>query len=384
MKKIITIITMILFMNSVLGATIPKAWYLEGEEETPYKSSELKSLEKMLDQINKVQLKTLGENESTDQKGLFGYGLVAQKTELALSKKGILGLSAMGAKSAVELLWKKYDNKKSIEKDDDTFEVTTDMSNEEVVKSITPSLEVALSKIDPDKRSKTKSKLIEKVNSIHNSLKDVANLGDDFSWQPTAFRMDLAITHGGNLFGYADLSGAVRVRLNWKINPSSKNKKSDQKTIKRLITDLEKADRENKEINKTFKLSKIGVGLGLSKKNIFSLTKNNGSVTGYLFFEKKAKSNAKELLDGNEKYSWLENDNGNQKFLGKFFTSKRLRKGFNKAYGIGNKMVSSLERKTTKWKVAEVKLQFSLSYSGFLGLTGTSSNNIFELYYKRI
>lgn len=366
--------TLLVFLISIStwANTVPSSWFSEKGESN--KGSELKVIDSM-EMITETQKEIL---ESSESDSIFGgWKLSGQKTDIALSKSGILGLSSAKASSAVEINWVRKAKKENGKELNANQVLSSELSTEELMKEVEPTLEVALQKVSPKKKSKTRKILEERIKLIHTQVKDLEGVQAN-GWAPNKFRLNISVSQSGNVFWWSELSADVRVRLEWSIKPKASKVKTQNKVVQKVINDLAKSDYALAADN-GFKLDKISVGLGLSKKNLFSLSRAKGEVVGQLFLvpTKKSKVVSKDNLGGD--YEITEKD----ALLGKFFARKKLRKGLEKSFKIGNVFSKSMKEGKGKWMINKFKVAFSLSYSGFLGLSGTSSKAVYEIYYKR-
>ncbi|MDC1175657.1 hypothetical protein OAT67_09675 [Bacteriovoracaceae bacterium] len=261
------LIILLLSINSLFASTVPTNWFEESS--TKNKGSELKVIDTM-ELIVGSQKEIL---EKTEADHLFGgWKLSGQKTDVSVSKSGILGFSAVKAASGIELNWTKKSSEKKLDEPKAT-QIDSSISNDQLLKEVQPSINLALDKVKLNKREKVRSNLEERILLIHQQVKDLENVQSN-SWVPNKFRLSISVSQSGNLLWWSELSGDARVRIEWSIKPKN-NGKSDSKNklVEKLVKDIEKSSASLVADN-GFTLDKISMGLGLSKKNLFSLVKN--------------------------------------------------------------------------------------------------------------
>lgn len=363
---------------------LPSDWFTE---EPQNKSNDLSSLGLYMNSILTVQENVLEKSETSMNKGLSGWVLDGQKTDLAVSKSGLLGFAALKATKAVELSWSKVSNEKSIEEDTEDSQNTeadialsSQMSEEELLHAVRPSYRILLKNL-PEREYSWRAKNFEDhVLKYHRAMKGVAQL-ETGKYTPTKFRLDMSVSYSSPLFGFTKLSGDTRLRLEWKIVPS-KDKNlglKDQKVVQKILEDVDEALKDV-AVEEGYKLDTLSIGLGLSKKNILSFSKVKGGITGHLFL-KKSKNKSMALTPSNDQnYSWLAENN--EKFLG-FFKRAKFRKGITKSFKMTNWFSRQFKGRQSKWVIKKFKTAFTLSYSGFLGLSGTSATSAVSFSFKK-
>ena len=377
MKKLIlaSIITL-----GAQAQQLPASWYQE-KAELNNKENNLESLSAYMDKVLTVQENVLEKSEAPLNKGLSGWSLSGQKTDLAISKSGLLGLAALKATKAVELSWSQVSTEKDAQANAPAdVELNSAMSEEQLLAAVKPAYKVLLKNL-PEREYSWRAKNFEDhVLRYHRAMKGVAAL-ESSTYTPDKFRLDMSVSFSSPLFGFTKLSGDTRLRLEWKIIPSQEKDLTakDQKVVRKILEDVDRALKEVK-VEEGYKLDNLSIGLGLSQKNLLSFSKVKGSIMGHLFLKKTSKKSNLVSQTTEETYAWMgEEDN---KVLGLFKRSK-FRKGIEKSFKLTNWFSRQFKGRQSKWVISKFKTAFTLSYSGFLGLSGTSSSSSVSFTFKK-
>lgn len=378
LASLITLITLPLSAQQ-----LPADWFTEGSQE---KSNDLDSLGSYMDSILTVQESVLEKSEVAMNKSLNGWVLDGQKTDLAVSKSGLLGLAALKATKAVELSWSKVSVEKELEEPQNQEAdviLSSEMSEEELLHAVRPSYKILLKNL-PEREYSWRAKNFEDhVLRYHRAMKGVSKLNTG-KYTPTKFRLDMSVSYSSPLFGFTKLSGDTRLRLEWKIVPSAQKNlgEKDQKVVQKILEDVDEA-LKNVKVEEGYKLDTLSIGLGLSKKNLLSFSKVKGSIMGHLFLKKNKNKSVGLIPSGDDTYSWQNlSDTTNDKFLG-FFKRAKFRKGIIKSFKMTNWFSRQFKGRQSKWVIKKFKTAFTLSYSGFLGLSGTSASSSVSFSFKK-
>jgi len=378
------IIIFILVILPLYAGQVPVSWM---SEVSPRKKLQLDELSLSFNGVLDLQESIMNQS-SHFSKNLSkrNWSLQGQKTDLAVSRSGLFGFSAVKGTSAVELSWgkkgiKEKDNK---EKNND-IHLDTSMSELSVLKAVKPFYKILLKNNQRSEYSRKIKNFEGYILRYHRALKSISPLIHR-QFVPSKFRLDLTNSYNSPLFGMSNLSGDIRIRLEWKISRSIKSMKNnfhiqDQETVKKLILDLGNS-LANINDPKGYRLKQIGVGLGISKDNLLGFSKIKGGATGILFFTKTKKSIV-DYIDSQSKlsgqYSWPK---GEQSKLLNGFTRVKFRKGIKRSFNISrwfNQFLS--KRNFSKWEVKKIKTSFSISYKGFLGLADISSKSLISFTF---
>jgi len=98
-----------LFSSSLFASQVPSSWMVESSNQK--NDQGLASFEKYFESVMSVQEEMLESSESSIEKGLGDWKISGYKTDLAVSKSGLFGFSALQGTSTVELSWAKAKNK---------------------------------------------------------------------------------------------------------------------------------------------------------------------------------------------------------------------------------------------------------------------------------
>ncbi|PIP93736.1 MAG: hypothetical protein COW00_07580 [Bdellovibrio sp. CG12_big_fil_rev_8_21_14_0_65_39_13] len=368
-----------LFSSSLFASQVPSSWMVESSNQK--NDQGLASFEKYFESVMSVQEEMLESSESSIEKGLGDWKISGYKTDLAVSKSGLFGFSALQGTSTVELSWAKAKNKNLEDSEEQVLELSTDMSNDQIVQTISQSSEFLLQRLESDKkRRKQKELWTEKVLTIHEALQGIA-LDHQQKFTPSKFRVDLTLSYSAPLFGLTKLSGDARLRLEWKIVQNSSKSKREQKLINNLVEDINVAMSKITPVtNQGYKFDQFAVALGLNKKSLLSFSKVKGGVNGVLFFKvNKEKSEVVPVISNDEDYSWVEDESKERTAVKR----DRFRQGLVKTVGIGNWFSEKLSRRQALWSVNKFKVNFTMSYSGLFGLSTTGGSGEIELYYSK-
>lgn len=385
MKFIITL----LVVFPAFAGQVPSSWIRESGNKSV---ENLEGLTKSFSNILNLQEGALNQSQllsrNLPKQNFSSWSLKGQKTDLAISRSGLFGLSAVKGTSAVELSWKMKSTKEDVQiatKSDVLLD--TRMNEKQVLAAVRPFYKVLL-KNNKKSEFKWRAKNFEDhVLRYHRALKSISPLVHR-QFVPSKFRLDLTSSYSSPLFGISDLSGDMRVRLEWKIARGKKGSTNqhhveDREVVKNLLLDLGSA-LENVDTPKGYKLKTIGVGLGISKGNFLSFSNVKAGITGELFFTKTKKSMV-DYIDGRENMNGLyrlETGKGN-KILSSF-TRRKFRKGIKKSFSISKWFSKRLSRQQfRKWEVNKMKASFSLSNKGFLGLADTTSKSLVSFTFVK-
>lgn len=389
MKKIL--LCLLLTANYATASTVPTNWYSleDTQSNTQYENSNKSNsnLGEYVDQIFNFEEAVLGDLEKND-KSLGGWKLSGQKTDFSISKKGVFGFSAMKAASAVELKWVRESANKSNTSEvtkDNTIVVDSQMSEEELINELEPAIALALSSGKIEDESKLRTNLINKVLESRKFVKLVEKSSTG-SWTPVKLRIDLSFGVSGNVFSVAKLGTDFRIRLDFKMTPNKNNKstpssKKEEKFIKlisNLSKDIDHAIKDSK-IDSKFKVNKVSFGFGISKKTIFGLANSSAATAGQLYFKKSSNKSIEKEVDLVGDYDL----SGDQKFFPSLTKRAKFRKGLKKSLKISNFFAKRAEKKNGNWKIGEIKVAFTVSYSGIFGLSGTSGKTMAAIFLKK-
>lgn len=357
-----------------LSAAVPQAWMDFSSNE----KSSLESLNIELENLLQLKEEMLEQSSEDSSKSISDYKLAEQKTDISISKSGLIGFSALSGTSTVELTWTKK-KEKELENLDEVITLDNEMTEQEMLMALSQGYGPILNRIgDSKQKKKIQDHWNEKAIEIHRALSEVSP-SENMNFVPVKFRVDLTASYSAPLFGLTKLSGDARVRLEWNIVKQQTKSSRAQKMIEDLSEDISEALSQI-ELNdkQKYKIEQLSMGIGLNKKGIFSLSKVKGGVSGMLFF-KKQKNSSKTLISAAEGTYVLDEEAG-EKGL---FKRSQMRKGISKSIKIGDWFSQKLATRNATWEVSKFKVNFTLSKSGLFGLSSVGGTSEIELYYKK-
>lgn len=316
-------------------------------------------------------------NDNRNDKAWGDWELSGQKTDLAISKSGILGFSAVKGTSAVELSWSRKSSSKELNIERTDVRLDSSMSEDMVLNTVRPTFKL-LFKNSKKSIAHIQKNMEDHIIRYHRALKGIYGM-ENSTYSPKKFRLDLSTSFSSPLFGFTKLSGDTRMRLEWKISPltGKSNREEDQEVVSKLMEDLSRA-LESTDTNSDYKLKEISIGLGLSQKNLLSFSNVKGEIVGELYFKKNSQKVMLNEKDLEGEYSLK----GEEKILN-FFKRRKFRKGITKAYNQSVWFANQFKGRSSGWEIKKFKTSYSLSYSGFLGLANTSSKGLVTMTYSK-
>ena len=363
-----------------MASQVPSSWL--ASENAEKSEQNFKAFGDYFDSLISVQEEMLEASESSLDKGLGDWKVAGHKTDLAVSKSGLFGFSALKGTSTVELSWSKAKQKTHATEDQErVIDLTTDMSEEEIVKAIAQSSNYLLQRLDSEKKRQKQLKVwSEKILTIHSALQGIA-LENQQRFIPSKFRVNLSLSYSSPLFGLTKLSGDARLLLEWKIVQHSSKSRRAQRLISNLVEDINEAmSKITPSSSNGYKFDQFAIALGLNKKSLFSFSKVKGDITGVLFFKvNEKKGEFAPLISNDEDYTWSEGTNKEDKSLKR----RRFREGIVKTVEIGRWFSNKLSARHARWGVNKFKVNFTMNYSGIFGLTTTGGSGQIELYYTK-
>jgi hypothetical protein len=376
------IILWVIFSTSVFANNVPNSWAQEGasdksNQEDKFLSHFNKYLKKIDKSLNALPF------QSSKAKGHFQFK--SYTTDFSISRKGLFGLSALSAASAIEVSWTKRskDLKNTSEVSKRSFHIKSLEESFELEKVIyRMANENPAITIKKDLKQNIRDKFNEIRKLAHElEAKESANFKQD------SFRLDMSFSASGNIAYFSKLGAELRIRLEWVLQKKTKLKiKRNQKFFKIIHEEVEELAK--KDTKAGFKLCKITIGVGLSQKTGFlGLGKAKTGLRFFLIFKRKkrhSKSIMSKILSANEEIQ-VTVDTSNKSVGHKRISRRKFRKSFSNAAKRADKLVTIMKiDKKKRWNIAKFKLVYSLSLSGFLGLSNTSQHSIVEMDYKRV
>jgi hypothetical protein len=330
------------------------------------------------DQSNEVQNSFISileaQGEALDQMELLssmkikktGFSMTEMITDLAVTKSGLLGLSALKSNNGVEIKWKRKassflpDESPEIVIDADATEMDIDKISDTVFRIVSDSGKINNTK---NVRSSVKNAFLSiqrDVTSIQ-----VTKLND---WRLTALRLDLNFSSSGQLWMFARAGASLRVRMEWKFKPIHYLKSSVVNPHTEFV--VKTLDALGKSMQKIpvpgFDARKVSIGVGASQKKAFGLWKASAGFIGFLIFTPETRFLKSMVV--------LPPDLANQRLI--LGMEKSLRTA---AFFAEN----SLLERSRHWTIAEIKTINDVSFTGFFGIADFTTKGAVEIDFKR-
>jgi hypothetical protein len=323
----------------------------------------------------------------------FGFKFNEMITDIAVTKSGLLGLSALKSTQAVEIKWKR---KSQANKDDAAADITIhEFPNEEELKAL-GKMVYQLAK--DSGKVRLSHKLQQQINSAlsnTNALLNDLKVTQYKNFVADAYRLDLSFSSEGSLWTFASAGVAFRVRLDWKIK---KQQLTDEKSalansVTRLVARTLYALEQGMDLTPlhAFSINRVGVGVGGSyKTGMLGLWKTSIGMMGMMWFKiiPAEKSNVSMPLDiinegfvvggeeEDEKLFWRRRSNP--------ISTSQVVTGLNKSLKTAaNFAEHSSVNRSSGWQVSDFKTSHDLSYSGLMGLANFSGKTLLEIEFKR-
>jgi hypothetical protein len=420
MKILILIMINILFQQTVIAITaLPEAWLSTENESYRIQNSNKglgfkKSLSKYVNKIYNTHENILdtSEEESKKSSKKSKWRMDGYKTDLAISKGGILGFSSLKGKAAVELTWKKKTINKfskiepipSAPLNIGKITIDQDTDKDNIVSQMEEMLEPSVKSGKIKKSKKLKNKLRKKAERLLFISQAVSSMNEEeyYAWVPHKFRFDLVFGKTGNLLSVVKLGGDIRFRFEWEITRIAKtgpyqynleNTKAVRNLISMIASDLSSISEARPTLQgDALKFNGFSIGIGFSQKEVFGIATFKTSQMGTLYFKKQKRMKPMKALTEEEiakmEYSYLNHKEANGKIVKKAklhkIKRKKFRKGILKSIKIADFFVEKANKKTdSKWEISKLKTFYSLGVSGMFGLSKVTGTVATELFYKR-
>lgn len=332
--------------------------------------------------------------ESLEQKGNqknlpFGFEMKEMVTDIAVTKSGILGLSALNSNNGVEIKWKKTTPSKNQNLDDDTVDMTVDENQGPIdLESMTNSIAaIAKSSGKVKKTSHLKKTIYKNLKSLQEkiSLIRVTQFGN---WRLHGLRLDLNFSVDGQVWLFTKAGTALRIRMEWKLKEVSyslqKTKLNDEsrfvlKTLDSLNTVLPQVHLAG------FEPKKISIGIGTTYKGQMGIWKYSTGFLGFLMYVPQ--TNSKEIhaplpKDLEEEDFYLGSDLEATKRRG--LSKQCFETGLLNSLKIAAAFTQNISEKPVRtWHIAEIKTVNDITYTGLFGLAPFTTRGALEIDFKR-
>jgi hypothetical protein len=363
-----------------------------------------KNVKKSFDSILQAQGKALDKMDSNFTKALpYGFVMKEMVSDFAVSKSGLLGLSALKSNNGVEVKWKRASTFKSL--------------NAEVVDEPSIVIEAAPTEKDLDQVAEVITKIVKSSGKVQESRNLKANIKDSLlginanlkniqvtklnNWKTSGVRLDLNFSVNGGVWLFVKPGIALRVRMEWKLKEASLGSLKIAEATSETRFMLKTLDALEKALQSTqlpgFKAKKISIGVGASqKKSLFGLWKYSNGFIGYISFVPVESFNKalfkdvvpSELLDEPFTIGGIENEVSSLKGMpiisNGSFTQRDFVAGMEKSLQTASFFASSAQSNHSKgWSIAEIKTINDISYTGFFGLADFTTKGALEIDFKR-
>lgn len=327
------------------------------------------------------------------EKGLpFGFKFNEMITDVAVTKSGLLGLSALKSTQAVEIKWKR----KTAKAQDDVADITIhELPNEAELKTLGETIyQLAKDSGKVRLNNKLPGQIQSALKETHALLSDI-KVTQYNHFALDALRLDLSFSSEGSLWTFASAGVAFRVRLDWKIKQQTFNgeKSALSNNASRLVARTLYALEQGLDLTPlhAFGINRVGVGVGGTyKTGMLGLWKTSVGMMGVLWFkpikaEKTLINYPEELInegfvvggeEEDEKLFWRRRANP--------ISTSRVVAGLNNSLKTAATLAerSSMEH-ARAWQVSDFKTSHDLSYSGLMGLANFSGKTLLEIEFKR-
>ncbi len=319
----------------------------------------------------------------------FGFKLTELITDIAVSKKGFLGLSALKANNGVEIKWKrtapqvpqdKLRDQIEEEKIDFTVDHTATLQDlNSLTESIATMVE-ASGKVE--KTGKVRRRVWDALTAVRDDVSSMS-VTRVRSWKVSNLRLDLNFSTSGKLSFFTKAGVALRIRIEWRlserplVNPEEALSTPQTRFIVKALSELDET--LGQVPLRGFEVKKVSLGVGSAvKKKFFGLWKQSLGFVGFLSFVPVAqasdKAQARVQIPAGLKQQKLDLDGSPVDFAAGMRKSVRTAAFF-------TERASRLSFKT--WEIAELKSVHDITKTGFFGLSDVSTKGVVEIDFKR-
>lgn len=374
-------------IHSAYASTLPVDWIVESHEKKgpPVTSVQLQGARNFLEKVLSIQEKVL---LSKEDKQVQGFRFSHYITDFSVSKSGLFGLSSLKGRSAVEFGWKKKNDSKGLA-EEAQVEIEGD-SPRSLKLSADQIEEIAVStgkvKSSPLLRQNIETSLMEA-----RTIMSEVNVMDFPGWKLGGLRLDLNIGANGRVWFFSKVGAVVRIRINWKRTKVTAHGKAvapvngnTNRFVSKVLYDLDKIYSGGSIAG--FKVKVVNIGVGVTQKgSVLGLFGSaSAGFIGHLRFEpvKKSLPDTTPMTDSSlptEDIEYVGNEESGKGMNFLFIPRNKWRDGLRKSLRLATFFASSASRFNGKWQITDMKTEFELTKSGFLGLASTSANSIIAL-----
>ncbi len=369
MKILLLFLLVLSCGKSQPSQTFPPQWTPEASEDTQQSENDFND-------ILEVQHKAIVQMDQARSLPL-GFTMTEMVTDIAVSKKGLVGLSALKANNGVEIKWKKRQHQKNIEEDQVDFSIDESANVMDLSQSV---LEMAKT----SGKVKVHSKLKEEISNRIDSVKGIfENIDEDTvgSWKLSGLRFDLNFSATGKVSFINSVGGNFRVRMEWKLIKSKTKNTSpspETKFIQNTLTALNKVT----SLNSDFSPKKISIGVGMTYKKEIGIWKYSAGFIGFLAFIPVQRQ--MQLYPLEQTGTFLLGGHNETSLQEHRISSQELVRGLQKSLQTASVFIKHAEKlPMDSWYIAEIKTINDITYTGLFGLADFTTKGAIEIDFKR-
>ncbi len=321
-----------------------------------------------------------------------GFKLTELMTDIAITKKGILGISALSARKAIEIRWRRK-SAPLLSETEDSLEVTGETSEKDLDSLADAIVDLAnkSGKLRvPAQRNKVRKALEElRLRMAQISVTQVAG------WKLKAMRIDLNFSASGEVALWTKVGVAFRIRIDWDIVPREHNPalihNEETKFVIKVLSGLNEA---NSMIRiPGFEVSRMAIGFGASvRRKFFGLWRYSAGFIGYLIFVPESSNKVQhppalaKLGDTSLEIGGFEEEEAERSFRRRRnYVRVDFAAGMVSALKTAAGYASQIRAKDFKhWYISDLKTVSDFSRTGFLGLADVTTRGVIEIDHRSL
>jgi hypothetical protein len=326
-----------------------------------------------------------------------GLKLTELITDIGVTKKGVLGLSAQSARKALEIRWRRKASVPSGGDDSAEFELEGDLPPAQIESLATSIADLA--------NKSGKLRVPAQAGKVLAVLEDLRTRMAQFSvtrvggWKLRGLRLDLNFTASGEVSLFTKAGAAIRFRLDWDFVDRPLVPGLVQNDGTKFVTKVLSAlDAASSRIQiPGFEPKQVSLGVGASvRRNFFGLWKYSAGFIGYLVFVPAPPAKVLQVALPVEFAARDLEIGGLETDAPEALSEKTLwrRRNFVR-FDFRNEMIRGLETVSTyagevrrlefaHWYVSEVKTISDVSRAGLLRLADVTTRGVIEIDYRRV
>lgn len=301
---------------------VPESWYRLPEEGSANNPGDLIKLGSVVDRFFEAHSASMqpfsaslggnGAGEMDQPVDWVPWRLAAMSTEFGITTDGLFGALFSEGSASVVTKWIRADEGGASFSTDRTglieskkkrpdLLITGTATSAAVVRQLEPSIRAALATGRIKNETALRKTLLSTAETFRHLTSRLSTLEvDENRFQPSAFRLEIAVDGEGQLTPVVSAGAEVKFRLDWVINnedeggtriaanttnSSDRIGKGIEDFVRSIAPDLDAAVRETPSIDQSgFKLSKVRVGLGISASYDFGVAESSASMMGSIVF----------------------------------------------------------------------------------------------------